>query len=35
MYTVVMSVCDKIGSGEAAIAVKEDIDRMGWKMDME
>ena len=28
-----MSLCEKIGSGMAAKAVKENIERRGWTMD--
>lgn len=33
IYTVVMSMCEKIGSGEAAKAVREDMDRQGLTMN--
>lgn len=33
VYTAVMSLCEKIASGEAAMAVRDDIERRGWKMD--
>ena len=33
VYTVVMSMCDKLSSGEAARAVREDMDRQGWTMN--
>ena len=33
IYTAVMSMCEKIGSGEAAKAVREDMDRQGWTMN--
>lgn len=35
LYVAVMSVCEKIGSGEAAAAVREDMERMGWIMGVE
>ena len=33
IYTAVMSVCEKIGSGEAAIAVREDMEGQRWSMN--
>ena len=33
IYTVVMSMCEKLGSGEAARTVREDMDRQGWTMN--
>ena len=33
LYTVVMRVCEKLCSAEAAKAVREDMVRQGWQMD--
>ena len=33
IYMVVMSMCDKLSSGEAAKAVRKDMDSQGWTMN--
>lgn len=33
LYSVVMAMCERLGSGEAAIAVRKDMTDQGWTMD--
>ena len=33
LYSVVMAMCEKLASGEAAIAVRKDMTDHGWTMD--
>lgn len=33
LYSVIMAMCDRLASGEAAIAVRKDMADQGWNMD--